>query len=94
MTYDIFNKVHITCNREIEAPVLVHTSLPDISELVVLLRMQRWVLEIVDQKPKLLVQSQAHILRRLRPGYDRLLGQDNFHLVVLGLAPFLLHISL
>src|ERR1044071_525801 len=53
--FDIFHEVDIAHDLEIETPRVVHASLPEIAGFIVLLRVERWVMQILDQKRRLLV---------------------------------------
>jgi len=54
------DNVGVVNNLEIEPPVLVDASLPSILRFVILLGVQRRVVEIGGEKPKLLVKSSPH----------------------------------
>ena len=58
--FDIFHEVDIAHDLEIETPRVVHASLPEIAGFIVLLRVERWVMQILDQKRRLLVESFLH----------------------------------
>ena len=66
----VLNVVGIIRDREIEAPSLVDTSLPQIAGFIVLLRVERRVLEVRGEKPQLLLKSPLNIRRSVFQGFD------------------------
>src|SRR5208283_326930 len=67
---DIFNAVEVVGDREEEAPGFVDAGLPQIPALVVLLGVERWVLELRGQKPQLLLKSPPDMWRSILQGFD------------------------
>jgi hypothetical protein len=79
MRDDVFNSVGIAVDREIEAPVAVYARLPDVLRLVVLLRVQRRVLEVNAQKSQLFCERAPHRGSRISERVDGAVGQNDIH---------------
>jgi hypothetical protein len=60
MGYDLLDAVRVIRDCEVEAPVFIHTSLPDVSAFIVLFRVQRWIGEILHEKGNLLEKCLAN----------------------------------
>src|ERR1017187_2428771 len=52
-------------DEEIEAPILVHARLPEPPTLVVFLGAERWMVEVLDQQQRLLVEGTLDLLGSL-----------------------------
>jgi len=63
MRDDILNPVDVIGDCEVEALCSVYARLPEISDLVVFLRAQRWVLEIGSQEAKLFLKGPLDVSR-------------------------------
>lgn len=56
--------VRVTENDEIKAPLLADPRLPDIPTLVIFLGPQRWVSQVLQEQPDLLIESPSDGLGR------------------------------
>jgi hypothetical protein len=56
MRDDVQNKVGVTGDEKIEAPVAIYTGLPDVARLIVFLGTERGVAEVLHQQFHLLVE--------------------------------------
>src|SRR5713101_6653547 len=63
MRNNIHEIVNIVADQEIKAPALVHARLPEIPALVILLGSQGWMVQVLKQKRRLLVEGALDLLR-------------------------------
>ena len=54
---DLLYPVRIVCDRKIEAPVFVHTGLPHIVRLVILLGVERRMQQVIHKEPQLFLKG-------------------------------------
>lgn len=71
MRDDVFDDVRVADDLEIETPTAVNASLPLVVRLVVFLGVERWVLQVMDEKSGLLVESPADRRRQLVQRFER-----------------------
>ena len=62
MRDDVHDQVPIILDKEIKAPILVDARLPQAPALVVFLGAERWVVEVLDQQQRLLVEGTLDLL--------------------------------
>src|ERR1017187_4381273 len=79
MGHHFGDNVRVADNLEIETPALVDTGLPAVLAFVILLGVQRRVLEVISEEPKLLIKSLLHGQRRIFQSLNNEIGQDDFH---------------
>jgi hypothetical protein len=73
MRDDVFDVVSVANNHEVEAPTLVDTGLPEALAFVVLLGVQRRVMEVVHQEAQLFVKGSAYRHRSILERFHDLL---------------------
>ena len=57
MRNDVGDEVDVVNDNEIESPGTVHAGLPQVSCFVVLLGVQRWMVEILKKKASLFIKG-------------------------------------
>jgi hypothetical protein len=63
---DVEQVVQISVDLEVEAPAHIHAALPNIARLIVLLGSQRWMAEVLRQKPQLFIALFLNTQRGIR----------------------------
>src|SRR6266478_3473254 len=79
MRDDVFDAVSITSNGEIETPIAVDAGLPEIRCLIVLLCVERRILEIGFEESELLVERTLDDGRRIFQCLDGTFGEKDLH---------------
>src|ERR1035438_6417672 len=64
MRDDVHDQIPVTLDEEIKAPILVDARLPEAPALVVFLGAERWMVEILQQQQRLLVEGALDLLGR------------------------------
>src|ERR1039458_7312369 len=62
MRDDVHDQIPIILDEEIKAPILVDARLPESPALVVFLGAERWVVEILEQQKRLLVEGALDLM--------------------------------
>src|SRR6266567_2219535 len=62
MRDDVHDQIPVTLDEEIKAPILVDARLPEPPALVVFLGAERWMVEILEQQQRLLVEGTLDLL--------------------------------
>jgi hypothetical protein len=62
MRDDVHDQIPVTLDEEVKAPILVDACLPEAPALVVFLGTERWMVEILEQQQRLLVEGALDLL--------------------------------
>src|SRR5664279_1845481 len=62
---DVHDQIPVILDEEIKAPILVDAGLPEAPALVVFLGAERWMVEILEQKQRLLIERTFDLLGSL-----------------------------
>ena len=73
MWRDVFDEVGIIDDFEIEPPTLIHAGLPLVLRFAVLLRAERGMMQVLEEKPRLFVKDLANAGRDILERVERCL---------------------
>ena len=79
MLFNVENAVSVTHNLKVKPNIISHSRLPDALCLVILLRTERWVSNVGEQKTKLLLERRFYLLRELLESPLELRGTRVLH---------------